>query len=58
MDVMERGTTYALAISSDGKKLYAGPAGPDVSVYDTATMKRVGFIPLKHDGIQMTRISK
>jgi hypothetical protein len=58
MDVMERGTTYALAISSDGKKLYAGPAGPDVSVYDTATMKRIGFIPLKHDGIQMSRISK
>ncbi|MEW6439380.1 MAG: hypothetical protein AB1640_00445 [bacterium] len=58
MDILERGTTYAMAISSDGKKLYLGPAGPDVAVYDTATMKRIGLIPLKHDGIVMSRLNK
>jgi DNA-binding beta-propeller fold protein YncE len=58
MDPVERGTCYNLAVTSDGKKLYVGPAGPDVSVYDTATMKRIGIIPLKSDGVTMSLIAK
>lgn len=53
-----RGTTYAEALTSDGKKLYTGPSGNDIMVWDTATLKYLGFIPLKHDGIVMSRISK
>lgn len=53
-----RGTTYAEALTSDGKKLYTGPSGNDIMVWDTATLKYMGFIPLKHDGIVMSRISK
>lgn len=53
-----RGTTYAEALTSDGKKLYTGPSGSDIMVWDTATLKYIGFIPLKHDGIVMSRISK
>lgn len=58
MDVLERGTCYAVAITSDGRKLYVGPGGPDLSVYDTATMKRIGMIPLKADGVTTSLISR
>ena len=57
-DHLERGTVYSLATSSDGKKIYAGPAGPDLVVYDAETLKQIGMIPLKSDGVAMTRISK
>ena len=57
-DLVARGTCYGSAITADGKKLYVGPAGPDLPVYDTATMKLKGVILLKSDGCVMHRISK
>jgi hypothetical protein len=45
-------------VTSDGKKIYVGPGGPDLSVYDTATMKRMGIIPLKGDGVIASLITK
>jgi len=57
-DLSARGTCYAVALTADGKKLYVGPAGPDLTVYDTATMKRLGVIALKTDGVVTHRISK
>lgn len=57
-DPLVRGTVYSLAMTADGKKLYAGPAGPDLVVYDTETMKEIGVIPLKSDGVAMNRITK
>ena len=58
MDPLERGTVYNVTLTSDGKKLYLGPGGPDLSVYDTATMKRMGIIPLKGDGVIASLITK
>jgi hypothetical protein len=58
MDPLERGTCYNVAVTSDGKKIYVGPGGPDLSVYDTATMKRMGIIPLKGDGLIASLITK
>jgi len=58
MDPLERGTCYNVTVTSDGKKIYVGPGGPDLSVYDTATMKRVGIIPLKGDGLIASLITK
>lgn len=58
MDPLERGTVYNVTLTSDGKKLYVGPGGPDLSVYDTATMKRMGIIPLKGDGVIASLITK
>jgi hypothetical protein len=58
MDPLERGTCYNVIVTSDGKKIYLGPGGPDLSVYDTATMKRMGIIPLKSDGVIASLISK
>ncbi len=57
-DHLARGTVYSLATTADGKKIYAGPAGPDLVVYDAETMKQIGMIPLKSDGVAMTRITK
>jgi WD40 repeat protein len=55
---LERGTVYSVSTTADGKKVYVGPAGPDLVVYDTETMKKIGVIPLKSDGVAMTRITK
>jgi hypothetical protein len=58
MTHLERGTVYSVTTTRDGKKVYVGPAGPDLVVYDTATMEKIGMIPLKSDGVAMTRITK
>ena len=53
-----RGTCYALSMTADGKKLYVGPAGPDMSVYDTENLELIGTIPLIGDGVIAHRLSK
>jgi DNA-binding beta-propeller fold protein YncE len=47
---LEKGTVYCVAVSSDGKKVYVGPGGPDISVYDADTLELLGVIPLDADG--------
>jgi len=54
----EEGTYTAVAVTPDGKKVYAGPYGPDVSVYDAESLKLLGVIPLKADGRVSTLISR
>lgn len=54
---VQQGTCYAINISSDGKKLYVGPAGPDVSVYNADTLELLGVIPLYADGVVAHRFS-
>ncbi len=54
---IERGTCYAVSLTSDGKKIYVGPAGNDLSVYDAETLKRIGVITLDADGVVSHRIS-
>jgi len=51
------GTCYTLCTTADGKKVYAGPAGNDINVYDTATLELLKVIPLEGDGIAAHRIS-
>jgi|YNPNPStandDraft_1061719.scaffolds.fasta_scaffold08158_3 DNA-binding beta-propeller fold protein YncE len=46
----ETGTCYGVATSSDGKKVYVGLAGPDVSVYDAETLRLIKVIDLEADG--------
>jgi hypothetical protein len=54
---VKQGTCYAINITSDGKKLYVGPAGADVSVYNADTLELLGVIPLYSDGVVAHRIS-
>lgn len=54
---VKRGTSYALSMTADEKKIYVGPAGADISVYDTETLELLTVIPLDGDGISAHRIS-
>jgi hypothetical protein len=54
---VKQGTCYAINITSDGKKLYVGPAGADVSVYDANSLELLGVIPLYGDGVVAHRIT-
>lgn len=55
---LERGTSYTLSITADGKKLYVGPSGMDITVFDTENMTQLGVIPLEADGVMNHRISQ
>ena len=55
---VKQGTCYSLSMTADGKKIYVGPAGPDVSVYDTDTMELLSVINIASDGVVAHRISK
>lgn len=55
---LETGTNYGVTISSDGKKVYVGPAGPDISVFDAETLALKSVIPLASDGVTSTRLTK
>ncbi len=54
----ETGTCYTLSITSDGRKLYVGPGGADMSVYDAETLDLLSVIPLEADGVLAHRISR
>ena len=54
---VKQGTCYSINVTSDGKKLYVGPAGADVSVYDADSLELLGVIPLHSDGVVAHRIS-
>jgi len=47
---LENGTVYCVTVTPDGKKIYAGPGGPDITVYDAETLEMLGTIPLVADG--------
>lgn len=55
---LETGTCYAVSISSDGRKVYVGPAGPDMSVFDSETLALKSVIPLASDGVSVHRLTK
>ncbi len=54
----DKGTYTAVAVSQDGKKIYAGPYGADISIYDAESLKLIGVIPLEADGRVSTLISR
>lgn len=54
---VKRGTCYALSLTSDGKKLYVGPAGNDMSVYSTDNLDLLGVITLEGDGVVAHRLT-
>ena len=42
-------TYYSVNISGDGKKLFIGGAGNDISIHDAATLSKIGGIQLPGD---------
>jgi hypothetical protein len=56
--LLETGTNYVVSITSDGKKVYVGPAGTDISVYDAETLALKSVIPMASDGVTVHRLTK
>ena len=55
---LKTGTNYTLSIGSDGKKVYVGPGGADISVYDAESLELQNIIPLMSDGVQNMILTK
>jgi WD40 repeat protein len=53
-----RGTSNSVAVTSDNKKIYVGPGGSDIAVYDGATFELLDIIPLSGDGVVMKMLSR
>jgi hypothetical protein len=54
---LKQGTSYGLALSGDGKKIYVGPSGADMSVYNTETLELITVITLDGDGCEAHMIT-
>jgi DNA-binding beta-propeller fold protein YncE len=54
---LQQGTSYAVNLSSDGKKIYVGSGGPSVTVFDAATLKRLKTVQLASDGMDLRRVT-
>jgi DNA-binding beta-propeller fold protein YncE len=51
------GTCYGVNVSSDGKKIYGGPAGNTIAVFDAETLKPIKVIQLASDGMDLRRVT-
>jgi hypothetical protein len=54
---IREGTSYAISISSDGRKVYVGAGGSTVSVYDAATLKPLKTLKMAADGMDLRRVT-
>jgi DNA-binding beta-propeller fold protein YncE len=54
---LKEGTSYAVNVSSDGKKIYVGPAGASVTIFDAATLKPLKTLQLASDGMDLRRVT-
>lgn len=53
-----RGSYTSIAVSPDGKKVYIGAMGADVSIYDAETLKFETVIPVGGDAMVFNRFSR
>ncbi len=54
---LKQGTSYAVNLSSDGKKIYVGSGGASVTVLDAATLKPLKVLQLATDGMDLRRVT-
>jgi DNA-binding beta-propeller fold protein YncE len=54
---LEQGTSYAVNLSSDGKKIYVGSGGPSVTVFDARTLRPMKTLKLESDGMDLRRVT-
>ncbi len=54
---IKEGTSYAVNVSSDGKKVYVGAGGSSVTVYDAETLKPLKVIKMASDGMDLRRVA-
>jgi DNA-binding beta-propeller fold protein YncE len=54
---MHEGTSYAVNVSSDGKKVYAAGGGSTINVYDAETLALRKVLQMETDGMDLRRLS-
>jgi DNA-binding beta-propeller fold protein YncE len=54
---IREGTSYAINVSSDGKKIYVGAGGSTVTIYDAATLKPLKSLKMATDGMDIRRLT-
>jgi hypothetical protein len=54
---IQAGTSYAVNISSDGRKVYVGAGGSSVTIYDAATLKPLKELKMASDAMDMRRVT-
>ena len=54
---IKEGTSYAVNVSSDGKKVYVGAGGSSVTVYDAETLKPLKVIKMASDAMDLRRVA-
>lgn len=54
---MREGTSYAVNISSDGKKVYTGGGGSTINVYDAKTLTLQKVLQMESDGMDLRRLT-
>lgn len=54
---IKEGTSYAVNVSSDGKKIYVGAGGSSVTVYDAETLAPLRVIKMASDGMDLRRVA-
>lgn len=54
---LRQGTSYAVNLSSDGKKIYVGSGGASVTIFDAATLKPLKVLRLTTDGMDLRRVT-
>ncbi|HET7824647.1 MAG TPA: hypothetical protein VFK90_04910 [Anaeromyxobacter sp.] len=54
---LQQGTSYAVNLSSDGKKIYVGSGGASVTIFDAATLKPLKVLKLASDGMDLRRVT-
>jgi DNA-binding beta-propeller fold protein YncE len=54
---LQQGTSYAVNLSSDGKKIYVGSGGASLTIFDAATLKPLKTLKLATDGMDLRRVA-
>jgi DNA-binding beta-propeller fold protein YncE len=54
---IKEGTSYAVNVSSDGKKVYVGAGGSSVTVYDAETLEPLKVIKMASDAMDLRRVA-
>ncbi len=54
---LKQGTSYAVNLSSDGRKIYVGSGGASITIFDAATLKPLKVLQLASDGMDLRRVA-
>jgi DNA-binding beta-propeller fold protein YncE len=54
---LKEGTSYAVNLSADGKKIYVGAGGSTITIYDAGSLKPLKVLQMATDGMDLRRVT-